>query len=347
MTSCALCRREQEINPELLRARFDEQRMLNLAQRLSIPPPLRPRPSASAASMAAAEGEREGQARLSSGGSPTLAREMLFGPWGDVGAMSADDLRRRWRFGSVQTSTVGAVSASEIRSSWLELKQCMFMQGDGEYSRTDSMSCSGDTEIVVHEIGDRARRSPTASPGSPVAGGSSPDDLSVRWRNLTRIPPSDSTKAEETSTDEVWGDIGSSDSACLRKRWLEANGAEAIGHLEVGELSEKLNHAIGSQGSGGLGAACLRKSWHEAIGTDTSVGHLNVRELSYRLEEAMGSQGVGATACTTLEKRWNVDVCHERVDNGNLPFKQAVGVVGTTAVRSSWCTTSHRSAPVG
>jgi len=40
MTACALCRREQEINPELLRARFDEQRMLNLAQRLAIPPPV-------------------------------------------------------------------------------------------------------------------------------------------------------------------------------------------------------------------------------------------------------------------------------------------------------------------
>lgn len=322
--------------------------MLNLAQRLAIPPPMRARPSASVASMTPAEGEREGKGGLRSGGTPTLAKEMLFGPWGDVGAMSADDLRRRWKFSSVQTSTVGASSASGIRSCWRELKHCMYMQSNGEYSRSDSMSCSGDAEIVTHEVGDSARCSPTASPGSPVAGASSPDDLSIRWRNLTKTPPSSSTMAERTSIDEAWGDSGSLDAARLRKRWLEANELDAVGHLEVGELSARLNHAIGSQGSGGLGAACLWKSWYEANRLDSSVGHLNVCELSDRLNQAKGSQGVGAIAGASLQNRWNADVRHDCVDSGNSISKQAVGVVSSIPLpTSSWCTASHGSAPVG
>lgn len=346
MTSCALCRREQEINPELLRARFDEQRMLNLAQRLAIPPPLRPRPSSSAASMTAAEGEREGKGGLRSGGTPTLAKEMLFGPWGDVGAMSAADLRRRWKFGCVNMSTVGAASASEIRSSWQELKDCMYMQNDSEYLRADSMSCSGDTESVAHEAREDVRRSPTARPESPVAGGSSPADLSNRWRTLTKILPCSSTVAEGKSTDEGWGDSGSLDKACLRKRWLEANELDTAGHLEVGELTARLKHAIGSEGSGGLDADCLRRTWHEANGLDSSVGHLNVLQLSERLNLVMGSRGVGAVACSDLVQRWNANVCHDPLNSGNSVVKQAVALVGNTALRSSWCT-DQGSAPVG
>lgn len=316
MTSCALCRREQEINPELLRARFDEQRMLNLAQRLAIPPPLRSRPSASTAHMTAAEGERRGKGAHKSRVSPTLAREM-FGPCGDVGAMSADDLRRRWKYTSAQTSTVGAASASEIRSSWHEL-----MPSDGEQARVESLSCSGD---VVHAVGESATRSSTASPGScsPVAGGSSPDDLSMRWRNLTNIPPSSSTTTEWTSTDEIWGDSGSLYAACLRKRWLEANGpGNAVGHLEVGELSERLNHAMGSQGSGSLSAACLRKRWLETNGLDSSVGHLDVGGLSGRLDHAIASQGSGGLNRVCLRKSWldanGLDCSVGHLDAGEL-----------------------------
>lgn len=361
MTSCALCRREQEINPELLRARFDEQRVLNLAQRLAIPPPMCSRPSTSGVSMPAGEGEREQKEGTSLGSTPTSAREMLFGPWGDVGAMSADDLRRRWNFSGVQMSTapgaatVGASSASELRSSWCELqsRSSMYVCSEREYlgtadlqvshgarTRADSMSCSGNAEAFVSEVDAGGSRSPTVSPDSPCAGGTSLSELSVRWCNLTRISP------EITS-------------GCDRVH----HAAEETSHGELPTLFEMSD-------SGGLGAASLRKRWHEANGVN-GVGALTVSELRGSLNLAIGPQGVGGIPGTELKTRWNASCTeternahvngnslHESVDNGAKtdsddtvkPLclrEQAVGAVSTSALHSRWCAAVHRPAPVG
>eukprot|EP00903_Cladosiphon_okamuranus_P012746 g11916.t1 len=361
MTSCALCRKEQEINPELLRARFDEQRMLNLAQRLAIPPPLRSRPSPPAASLTAAEGQREGKGGPRSRGTATLPREMLFGPWGDVGAMSADHLRRRWKFSSAQTLTVGAASASELRSSWHELKLSMHMQGDSEHSRMDSVSCSGDTDVVVHEVGDSIRHSPTACPGSasPLAGGTLSDDLSIRWRSLTKMPPRIRTTAEGTATDEFWGDTGGLDGACLRKRWLEADGLDSgVGSLEVGELSERLTEAFGSQDIGSLSSASLRKRWLEADGLDSGIGHLALAELSGRLNQAIGSQDIGSLSPSSLRKRWleagGLDSGVGQLELGELSDRlnqavgsQGIGSLSSASLRKRWLEANGLDSGVG
>ena len=320
MTSCALCRREQEINPELLRARFDEQRMLNLAQRLAIPPPVSSRRFSPAASTTAGEGGRQEKAGVKSRGS-TSSREMLFGPWGDVGAMSADDLRRRWKFSSAQTSTapgaetVGAASASEIGFAWCQLLQAMCMQSKREVidtpllvspsaqSRANGLSCCGNAHDSARESGVDTRGSPNVSPHSPCAGASSPTELSIRWRSMPKIPPVMVT-AEEGSTDEKFSDVGSLSATYLQERWHEANGLEGIGHVAVSELSDKMDLATGSQGVGSLSAICLQKRWHEANGVE-GVGGLAVSELSETRDLAMGSQGIGGMSGSCLWKRWH------------------------------------------
>lgn len=321
MTACALCRREQEINPELLRARFDEQRMLNLAQRLAIPPPVSSRRiTPSASTTTAVGGGRAEKAGVKLRGS-TSSREMLFGPWGDVGAMSADDIRRRWKFSSAQTSsspgaeTIGAASASEIRCAWRELQQSMCMQNqravsgapipvsESSHSRANHLSCCGDAHDSVRESGDDMTGLPNASPHSPCAGASSPTELSIRWRSLPKIPPIRAASKED-STDAVCSDIGGLSTPCLRVRWRGENGLEGVGHLAVSELSDRLDLAMESQGIGSLSAMSLRERWHEANGL-RGVGHLAVSELSDRLDLAIGSQGVGGSSASYLRERWH------------------------------------------
>lgn len=136
MTSCAICRREQVIDPELLRVQFDEHRMMNLAQRLAIPPPTRPRlPKygsfiASGARVkdalpsAAMENAFLNERNINQGEelvfqsakveSLTTHGHLLFGPWGDVGAMTPDDLRRRWKFCCLQTSTTPGTYDADV-----------------------------------------------------------------------------------------------------------------------------------------------------------------------------------------------------------------------------------------
>lgn len=356
MTSCALCRREQEINPELLRARFDEQRVLNLAQRLAIPPPMCPRPSTSGAPMPAGEGEREEKERTRLGGTPTSTREMLFGPWGDVGAMSMDDLRRRWKFSAAPgAATVGAASASELRYSWQQLqsRSSMYVQSergylgmaapqlsDGACTRAENMSCSGNAEAFLSQVGGGESCSPIASPDSPCAGGTSLGELSVRWCSLTRIPPETTSRrdrAHHAAVDTSHGeqapffernDSGGSSALVLRKRWQIANGVNGVGALTVSELAASLSLAIGPQGIGGIPVAELGKSWNAASMATERNTHANDSVLNESVDKG------------TME---------DSVDTMKPPYQreQGIGAVSTSTLHSMWCAAGDRSAPVG
>lgn len=329
MTSCALCRREQEINPKLLRARFDEQRMLNLAQRLAIPPPVRPRPPTSAAPLSSSEGLREEkEEQLRCGGtSPSLAREML-GYGGDVGAMSADDLRRRWKFSGLQApaisgaTTVGAASAAELRASWraLENTSCPSMfttSARDAYAEAGSLSCSTDAEV--------GSRFPVADLGSPCAGVISPDELTLRWTHLPRIPLARSTlernrsSIHQTSETVSRGggysedampfgpsDVGDLGASHLRRRWRGAMENSDVGDMESRDLSSRLIRAFGSvEGTGELNAGCLQERSsrpnHGLPGGDT--GGLDVSCLRKRWYEAVEGCDVGGMELRDVSSR--------------------------------------------
>ncbi|CAM9867462.1 unnamed protein product, partial [Ectocarpus sp. 13 AM-2016] len=316
MTSCALCRREQEIDPEQLRARFDEQRMLNLAQRLAIPPPpVRSRPSATGAAMSASEGaceEKEVRVRVEVVPTSTMERDVFVGLGGDVGAMSSDDLHRRWSCG-VQTAsaTAGAASSSELRSSWRESHDrshsTMPMHSEGELFSTscqvlhgaDSLSCSGHADVGSHFTG----ASPCRSPDSHCAEGGRMDPMCLERHSSPRIPSSNFGDDASASALPARGgntapfetsNVGGSDAACLRKRWHEAMEFGDVGDMPVSGLAGRLTLATDlrtcSEGVtpfetsdvGGSDAACLGKRWHEAMEIG-HVGDMPVSELSGRL----------------------------------------------------------------
>ncbi|CAM9093876.1 unnamed protein product [Hapterophycus canaliculatus] len=338
MTSCALCRREQEINPKLLRARFDEKRMLNLAQRLAIPPPARSRPPTSAAPVSSSEGireEKEEQPRFG-GISPTLAREMLV-QGGDVGAMSADDLRLRWNFLGWQApatsgaTTIGAASAAELRTSWRTLehtsRSSMYMRsGHDAYAGASNLSCSTDAEVCA--IGSR---SPAPNLDSPCAGGNSPGELPLRWSHLPRIPLAISTLADNISgahqTAEPlsrcgsnhapataigfsacnadvmpfeMGDVGGLGTFHLRRRWHEAVEISDVGALEPRKLSLRLTHALGGvEDIGGLDAICLLERWHEKGKVSEKM---NLLEASVRATHGQRDGGTGELDASCLQE---------------------------------------------
>ncbi|CAM9575623.1 unnamed protein product [Ectocarpus sp. 8 AP-2014] len=358
MTSCALCRREQEIDPEQLRARFDEQRMLNLAQRLAIPPPpVRSRPSATGAAMSASEGaceEKEVRVRVGVVPTSTTEREVLFGLGGDVGAMSSDDLRRRWSCG-VQTasSTAGAASSSELRSSWREShdrsRSPIPMHSEGDLfgtscqvlHRADNLSCFGHADIGSHFTGASPRR----SPDSQCAGGGRVDSKYFERHSSLRIPPSNfgddasasalPARRENTSPFET-SDVGGLDVACLRNRWHEAMEFGDVGDMPVNELAGRLTLATDlrtcskdvtpfeTSDIGGSDAACLGKNWHDAMEIG-DVGDMPVSELAGRLTLAADflargekttpfeTSDVGGLDAGCLRKRW-----HEAMETGDV-----------------------------
>ncbi|CBJ27513.1 conserved unknown protein [Ectocarpus siliculosus] len=365
MTSCALCRREQEIDPEQLRARFDEQRMLNLAQRLAIPPPpVRSRPTATGAAMSASEGaceEKEVRVRVGVVPTSTTQREVLFGLGGDVGAMSSDDLRRRWSCG-VQTasSTAGAASSSELRSSWREShdrsRSPMPIHSEGDLFGTscqvlhgaDSLSCSGHADIGSHFTGASPRR----SPDSQCAGGGRVNSMCLERHSSLRIPPSNfgidasasalPARGENTTPFET-SDVGGLDAACLRKRRHEAMEFGDVGDMPVSELAGRLTLATDlrtcsedvtpfeTSDVGGSDAACLGKRWHEAMEIG-DVGDQRVNELTGRLTLAADllargekttpfeTSDVGGLDAGCLRKRWHEAM--EAGDVGDMPVSE-------------------------
>lgn len=384
MTSCALCRRKQVINPEVLRARFDEQRMLNLAQRLAIPPPVRARPNISGASMSAGEagGPKEGGANPASAPSAdcgsdqkvphrehaavvtsrpvdvesmTSRGHLLFGPWGDVGAMSPGELRRRWKFSGVQSSaapvaaTVGAASPSELASSWRELQHMsrasMYMRGSREFvgtplqvshgshaTRAEVSRCSTD-RLSIHEpnihLGEVApgRSSVPASPDSPCAGGAPLSELSARWRELARVPTGTTAVTRRASDAASYG----------RRPILSFAGQEFVdqlrlpGQMRVQGAERRTATSVDvamrvdasqppDEDAGSMSSGSLRRRWHKAFHCKSrDVGAADVTELAVRLAQAKGSQGVGGLSNAFLRKRWPAacteDAEHEQDDN--------------------------------
>lgn len=358
MTSCALCRREQVINPELLRARFDEQRMLNLAQRLAIPPPTRSRPVAAHMPAAGMGGRKEGNTvALSSphdesgekgghdkdylrvGGSRPLAVEsmtarghLLFGPWGDVGAMSTEDLRRRWNFSSVQTSTapsaatIGAASAADLRSSWRELQNMSHASArvSNEHDRVEmhrqtphgfrflrdaKSSCEvgtnwGDT----HSSGASFE---LATPDSPCAGGSPLRDLSSRWRALARVPVSAGSSQKKSAGHDVARTRQSNSMLDAHVAHAEDSRQRKLpgetSTMDFGRRVKTRSEVEKPQFDEDIGDATsdfLRQRWNDVLG-EGHVGSTEVKELAIRLARAKGAQGVGALPIASLKKCWS------------------------------------------
>ena len=370
MTACALCRREQVINPELLRARFDEQRMLNLAQRLALPPPVRARTTplglsplngsvkgpnedlASASNGINLESESK-SSRVEDGAAaavPLLNVEsmktrghLLFGPWGDVGAMSIDELRCRWKFSGLHSSTspsastVGAAPQAELRRSWLELQRMVRASSASIASmEASSGSDEGGTSLDLYHkdqgrsgisdfFGDGERREgeielggwdPSETPGSPCPEGSSLGVIPDRYRELTRRS-SDSSAVENIAPDLDFG------------RWYPSSTRKASMHASVDPIQAHATHGTPSFSEdsiawhsrfdatesapvayindvGSLPSTRLRKRWqqaHECTSGGGDIGGAEVRERSARYAMAMGNQGIGALSTTNLKER--------------------------------------------
>ena len=363
ITSCALCRREQVINPEILRARFDEQRMLNLARRLAIPPPVRSRASTSGTTMSNG-GSREGKDRQSNcsstqhvgdeekevqGGSGAVAPrplnvesmttrgQMLFGPWGDVGAMSTDDLRRRWEFSGMETSsapyavTVGAASAAELRSSWRNLQHLShaftYMRSEREVSETprqvsrdtqaraDASSCSGEAELHGNDKGPGECDFQVATPDSPCAGGSSLGELSSRWRTLARASLGKCSTVNDASDDISIGRRSSSmnkasvDRKCTTEPQFVPDQVSANVSPAPFEDSPVFDDDVGS-----LAADCLKSRWLNACKQgERDVGATEVKALADRFCLVRSAQGVGGVSNSDLTSRWTAARSKETV----------------------------------
>lgn len=344
--------------------------MLNLAQRLAIPPPVRSRPGTSGASMSAVgvtgkKGSRlthanasirntgSGEKGLQGGGARVASRppnvesmttrgHLLFGPWGDVGAMSTDDLRRRWKLSGMQTSTgagtVGAASGAELRALWLELQHMsrasMYMHDEIKYlgaplqvshgnrALTNTTSCSGDAKPCVRESGSGESCLRDASLDLPCAGGSPLGELSTRWRTLTSVPPgskSASGRASETTSQSrrslsTANVCGTELDAVEDQRLYAQTCVEKLSAFSNGARRIAARRPAYDDDAGSLVGDCLRKRWHEAFTQgESDVGALGRRELVARLNRARGYQGVGGMSSVGLRKHWSA-VCSEDVD---------------------------------
>lgn len=272
--------------------------------------------------------------------SMTSRGHLLFGPWGDVGAMSPGELRRRWKFSGVQSSaapvaaTIGAASPSELASSWRELQHMsrasMYMRGSREFVGTplqvshgshaalvevNSCSpdplCSGEPKTHLSEIASGGS-SVAASPDSPCAGGAPLGELSARWRTLTRVPTGTTAVCRLASDAASYSRRSSMSFAGedivdqlrlpdqIEMRGVERRTAERVESVMRVEASQPPDDDAGSMSIGSM-----RKRWHEAFNEKSSdVGAAGVKELVFRLALAKGSQGVGGLSNTRLGKRW-------------------------------------------
>lgn len=380
MTACALCRREQVINPELLRARFDEQRMLNLAQRLALPPPTRTcttsmgtaagvlgckRDSTNAPSCTMSESERKsGEVGNEEMATDSLMNveprknsdHLLYGPSSDVGAMPADELRLWWKCigehlaTSTSAETVGATSAAELRSSWRRLK-CVAMtnmagvRNVGEYvgsplhvsryedvrgrSGIDGWLCDdGHLEVEMNFEG--------RTPDSLCAGASSLNELSGRWRSLTRL-----CSAGSAIPDQGVHHHYPSTSTIGKMDWIQPHAECSVPpESSFDSVSDIRAHAAYVDDVGGLSNAYLRKRWAKAFGPidkGGDVGELEVHQLSTRLGLAIESQSVGALSPSSLKERWNAlrsgalesESCPELIKNGRKVMGYSLSELGT------------------
>lgn len=343
MNACALCRREQVINPELLRARFDEQRMLNLAQRLALPPPTRTcttsmgtaagvlgckRDISDAPSCAVSESERKsgevGNEEMATDSPINVgpsSDHLLYGPSSNVGAIPIDDLRLRWKCigehlaTSPSAETVGATSAVDLRSYWRRLKcrALATMTGErnlGEYmGNPPQVSCYEDVRgrsgIDGHlEVENFEGRTSFKTPDSPCAGGSSLDELSARWGSLMKLCSAGSAIHGQGVHQRY-----PSTSTICEMDWIQLHAEQSVpvkGSFDsVFDISV---HAAYVDDVGSLSNVHLRKRWAKAFGPidkGGDVGELEVHQLSTRLGLAMESQSIGALSPHSLKERWN------------------------------------------
>lgn len=356
ITSCALCRREQVINPELLRAQFDKQRMLNLAQRLAIPAPPRPRPPTSGISTtvnfeqkldleatAAVKGEGKSVKGSDKTASPSSSAEsmtthghLLFGPWGDVGAMTPQELRRRWTL-SNPTADVGAMPVKKLISSWQELQRLSRASAavsaveHGASDVSPIASTSSQPSQAAHSTstydwpGDGFsphNEAPCASldglPKPAVAitsaeicvGVACPGELSARWRALVRVPPATGFRRPSSITCRL-SVGGSADvqpqvtSAIKPEHTLPITCTRGTDTACIKFGDGESDIMTCSQTVGSLTVADLRQRWNQAFqSVDSDVGAMSVNDLAARLAVARGPQGVGGVSSTNLAERW-------------------------------------------
>lgn len=364
MTSCALCRREQVINPELLRAQFDEQRMLNLAQRLAIPPPLRSRSPKYGVSMSDEVQHNEGGLDVQGAtaadaighdqdlqesdkvmplASPdvesmTTHGHLLFGPWGDVGAMTPEDLRSRWKFSNLQTSTlpgtlnadVGAEAIEELRSSWREL-QHISHASEAAFSElasanvTPRAACtpprrswpgddlSGAMESRAGE-GDADKPSPSTSFDGAMTsvGGATVEALSSRWRTLIRVPlgtsfvgrpPSTLSSVSVASPIPFEPQVAAAPKSAPTVLATDAGLIDAASGDNVADLEAVLTS---NDTAGSMSSNDLRNRWYLTVRQFDDVGALKVEELASRLTLSRGQQGVGGKSMANLRQWWSL-----------------------------------------
>lgn len=338
--------------------------MLNLAQRLAIPPPLRARPPTSAASVSEGAGQKfdlsievsaksdvkdvladEEVVTPSSphAGSMTAHGHLLFGPWGDVGAMTPKELRRRWKVSNLQTSTlpvtfaadVGAASLRKLASSWRELQRMSRASSitSAVEHGLDALAPSSFHQIPKAEDGLGVYALPEQATfprhGSRGARGNGPPghasasdsddpsvgdvplgDLSARWRALTRVPPGSGYRRSSTVTSRLSADSFSdfeplSTPDLKTKHALPVASAGCMDEASVGFVSSDSDIMTCQETVGSLTSVGLRQRWNEAFqGVEGDAGAMIVEELAVRLAIARGPQGAGGLSSAQLAERW-------------------------------------------
>lgn len=357
MTSCALCRREQELNPELLRAQFDERRMLNLAQRLAIPAPLRPRQPTTGFSAPVNVGKKPNLASAcsvigggksvqdqrgdkatpssSSADSMTTRGHLLFGPWSNVGAMTPQELRRRWKL-TRPTSDVGAMSVKKLASSWQEVQRMSRASAVsvGEHGASGAPRSATSSQEPLHapqghsayrwsgDIAASRHAAPGGSSSDPhesaavvttndfSVGSTGPDELSTRWRALRRVPSATGVRRPSSVLSGIsavdWAEVEPLQTTAYKtKHMLPLTCAERVeaDPVDVGACSHDIMTCTRTVGC--LASGDLRERWHKAFqALDSCVGAVAVGDLAVRLALAKGPQGVGGMPSADLATRW-------------------------------------------
>ena len=387
--------------------------MLNLAQRLAIPPPpVRSRPSTSGPTISAGGNRERKDMQPSSSSTQNVGPEekdlqsegagvasrplnvesmttrghLLFGPWGDVGAMSTDDLRRRWKFSGMETSnathaaTLGAASASDLRSSWRDLQQMSraftYMRNEREVLGTprqvsrdarataDVSSCSDEAEPRGNEVDSGECNFQVATPDSPCAGGSSLGELSSRWRALARVSSGRCSAGGGASDEISTGERSSSNKIASvdRKRIAELEIVPGQVFVDVSSAPSVLATSTRSplvfgDDVGSLAGDGLQSRWRDAFKQgERDVGATEARALAARFYLASGAQGVGDMSNTDLTRRWIVSRSEETVgatEVGALAARfslaigpQGVGDISNADLTSRW-TVSQSKETVG
>ncbi|CAM9206598.1 unnamed protein product [Choristocarpus tenellus] len=259
LNSCALCRQQQVINPEVLRAQFDQTRVANLARRLAIPLPVHPpaatyglamspcsagkRPKAMAAAVCEST-KNEGDAAVD----VSILGKSVSTHSSDVGAMSSADLRHRWNAQS-QPVIAHCVSPSARSSrSW-----------KGEEARGDQILGLG---VGMMSLG--------ANGGCVRCDGDVGAMASLNLRSIWfELKHSMHICKFALGRSGAMEDVGAKPSVTLQKRWsnlmhtaLKPFGACVdVGSRACKQLSCILTCVEGENGVGSLSLEALSERW--------------------------------------------------------------------------------------